>query len=55
MNNVFDFAEACLHRSDITEKLQLTADVWQLYLKFRGSKKAKLTQQPIELKRKKAS
>ncbi|SMG66394.1 Protein of unknown function UCP012318 [methanotrophic bacterial endosymbiont of Bathymodiolus sp.] len=31
MNNVFDFAEACLHRSDITEKLQLTADVWQLY------------------------
>jgi hypothetical protein len=24
-------------------------------LKFRGSKKAKLTQQPIELKRKKAS
>ena len=30
---------------------------WQNYkdLKFRGSKKAKLTQQPIELKRKKAS
>jgi hypothetical protein len=26
----------------------------QLLLKFRGSKKAKLTQQPIELKRKKA-
>jgi hypothetical protein len=26
-----------------------------LKLKFRGSKKAKLTQQPIELKRKKAS
>jgi hypothetical protein len=26
-----------------------------MLLKFRGSKKAKLTQQPIELKRKKAS
>ncbi|HIG65838.1 MAG: ferritin-like domain-containing protein [Gammaproteobacteria bacterium] len=31
MNNVFDFAEACLHRSDIAEKLQLTAEAWQLY------------------------
>jgi 5-oxoprolinase (ATP-hydrolysing) len=29
--------------------------VHELQLKFRGSKKAKLTQQPIELKRKKAS
>ena len=29
--------------------------LWNKYLKFRGSKKAKLTQQPIELKRKKAS
>ncbi|WP_428353941.1 ferritin-like domain-containing protein [Methyloprofundus sp.] len=31
MNNVFDFAEACLHRADIEEKLQLTAKAWQLY------------------------
>ncbi|RLA25568.1 MAG: DUF455 domain-containing protein [Gammaproteobacteria bacterium] len=31
MNNVFDFAEACLHRADIDEKLQLTAQAWQLY------------------------
>jgi len=31
MNNLFDFAEACLHRADIEEKLQLTAKAWQLY------------------------
>ncbi len=31
MNNLFDFAAACLHRKDIDEKLQLTADAWQLY------------------------
>lgn len=31
MNNIFDFAEACLHRVDINEKLQLTAQAWQLY------------------------
>lgn len=31
MNNIYDFAEACLHRTDIDEKLQLTADAWQLY------------------------
>ena len=31
MNNVFDFAEACLHRTDIAEKLQLTAEAWKLY------------------------
>lgn len=31
MNNVFDFAEACLHRNAIDEKLQLTAKAWQLY------------------------
>jgi len=31
MNNVFDFAEACLHHADIDEKLQLTAKAWQLY------------------------
>jgi len=31
MNNIFDFAEACLHRTDIDEKLHLTAQAWQLY------------------------
>ncbi len=31
MNNVFDYASACLHRTDIDEKLQLTANAWQLY------------------------
>ncbi|MBE0471352.1 MAG: ferritin-like domain-containing protein [Methyloprofundus sp.] len=31
MNNIFDFAEACLHRVDIDEKLQLTAQAWALY------------------------
>ena len=31
MNNLFDFADACLHRTDIDEKLRLTADAWQLY------------------------
>lgn len=31
MNNLFDFADACLHRTDIAEKLQLTAEAWQLY------------------------
>jgi len=30
MNNIFDFAEACLHRSDIAEKLKLTKEAWQL-------------------------
>jgi cytochrome c553 len=33
----------------------LAGQIAYKYLKFRGSKKAKLTQQPIELKRKKAS
>ncbi len=31
MNNLFDFAEACLHRTDIAEKLCLTETAWQLY------------------------
>ena len=31
MNNVFDFAAACLHRTEIDEKLLLTAEAWQLY------------------------
>ncbi len=31
MNNLFDFADACLHRTDIDEKLHLTAKAWQLY------------------------
>ena len=31
MNNLFDFAGACLHRTDSDEKLQLTAQAWQLY------------------------
>jgi len=31
MNNLFDFAEACLYSADIEEKLQLTAQAWQLY------------------------
>lgn len=31
MNNIFDFAAACLHGADIDEKLQLTAEAWQLY------------------------
>ncbi len=31
MNNLFDFADACLHRADIDEKLHLTAKAWQLY------------------------
>ena len=31
MNNLFDFADACLHRTDIDEKLQLTAEAWKLY------------------------
>ena len=31
MNNVFDFAEACLYRTNIDEKVQLTAEAWQLY------------------------
>ena len=31
MNNVFDFAEACLHQAGIDEKLHLTATAWQLY------------------------
>jgi len=31
MNNIFDFADACLHRIDIAEKLALTKKAWQLY------------------------
>lgn len=31
MNNLFDFADACLHRTNIEEKLHLTAEAWQLY------------------------
>jgi len=31
MNNLFDFADACLHRTEIDEKLRLTTDAWQLY------------------------
>ncbi len=31
MNNLFDFAEACLHQADIETKLALTAEAWQLY------------------------
>ena len=31
MNNLFDFADACLHQTDIDEKLRLTAEAWQLY------------------------
>jgi len=31
MNNIFDFAEACLHRTDIDEKILLTEQAWQLY------------------------
>ena len=31
MNNLFDFADACLHSADIDKKLQLTAEAWQLY------------------------
>lgn len=31
MNNLFDFADACLHRAEIDEKLRLTAEAWQLY------------------------
>lgn len=31
MNNVFDYAAACLHRTEIDEKLRLTAEAWQLY------------------------
>ncbi|MDD5114247.1 MAG: ferritin-like domain-containing protein [Methylobacter sp.] len=30
MNNVFDFAAACLHRTNIDEKLALTHQAWQL-------------------------
>ena len=42
------------YQSSVTDSIQY--DVYIDYqLKFRGSKKAKLTQQPIELKRKKAS
>jgi uncharacterized ferritin-like protein (DUF455 family) len=31
MNNIFDFAEACLCRVDIDEKLVLSKQAWQLY------------------------
>ena len=31
MNNVFDFAAACLQRTEIDEKLLLTAEAWKLY------------------------
>ncbi|GAB6140144.1 ferritin-like domain-containing protein [Methylosoma difficile] len=31
MNNLFAFAEACLHRIDIDEKLALTHQAWQLW------------------------
>ncbi|NOQ15668.1 MAG: DUF455 family protein [Methyloprofundus sp.] len=31
MNNLFDFAAACLHQTDIDAKLALTAEAWQLY------------------------
>jgi len=31
MNNLFDFAETCLHRTDIAEKLRLTEAAWHLY------------------------
>lgn len=30
MNTLFDFAEACLHQSDIEQKLALTHQAWQL-------------------------
>ena len=30
MKNIFEFAEACLHRTDIDEKLALTHQAWQL-------------------------
>ena len=30
MKNIFEFAEACLHRADIDEKLALTHQAWQL-------------------------
>ena len=45
MNNLFAFADACLHRTDIDEKLQLTAEAWELYqqgeLKFDSLSKPK--------------
>ncbi len=31
MNNIFDFAKACLYRVDIDEKLALSKQAWQLY------------------------
>jgi uncharacterized ferritin-like protein (DUF455 family) len=30
MKNIFEYAEACLHRTDIDEKLALTHQAWQL-------------------------
>ncbi|MCL7419466.1 MAG: ferritin-like domain-containing protein [Methylobacter sp.] len=30
MRNIFEFAEACLHRTNIDEKLMLTHEAWQL-------------------------
>lgn len=31
MKNIFDFAEDCLYKVDIDEKLELTKQAWQLY------------------------